>query len=241
MKKFKFLLLGIGFLFVACQSNDNMSDDELRTLEVEFEVPETAEINETVELKASVTYGDELVEDADEVVFEVWEKGNREDRKMIDAENEGEGVYMATTSFDYDGIFEMYAHTTARDLHTMPKKEVIIGEGGDYEDNEDYEFHTEGFYMDVVSDENAVVNEETELLVQITLNEDELSGLDVRYEIWNYDVSDVHDWVDAKEIEAGQYMAHYTFKEVGIYNLQIHVEDDDELHEHIDYEIKVVK
>src|SRR5690625_1718761 len=219
MKKFKFLLLGIGFLFVACQSNDNMSDDELRTLEVEFEVPETAEINETVELKASVTYGDELVEDADEVVFGVWEKGNREDRKMIDAENEGEGVYMATTSFDYDGIFEMYAHTTARDLHTMPKKEVIIGEGGDYEDNEDYEFHTEGFYMDVVSDENAVVNEETELLVQITLNEDELSGLDVRYEIWNYDVSDVNDWVDANVLEAGQYFAHYIFIVICIYNI----------------------
>ncbi|HLR75520.1 MAG TPA: FixH family protein, partial [Virgibacillus sp.] len=51
------------------------SEDELSILEVDFEVPETVNVGETVELKATVTYGDEMVADADEVVFEVWEKG----------------------------------------------------------------------------------------------------------------------------------------------------------------------
>lgn len=118
-------------LLSACGGNDA---DELLMLEVDFPVPEEADVGEMVELKAIVTYGDESVTDADEVVFEVWEKGKKDESEKIDAKNHEDGTYTAEYTFDHDGIFEMYAHTTARDLHTMPKKEIVIGEGGDYED-----------------------------------------------------------------------------------------------------------
>ncbi|MFD1848922.1 FixH family protein [Oceanobacillus bengalensis] len=124
------LLIG---LLAACgngtENGNEQETDELKMLEVEFQVPDKANISETIELKAIVTYGDERVTDADEVEFEYWEKGNEEDSTKIKSNNNGDGTYSADVTFDTEGIYEMYAHTTARDLHTMPKKSITIGEG----------------------------------------------------------------------------------------------------------------
>lgn len=123
-------------ILAACGNNDDTNNylDGLVVLEVGFDVPETLEVGETLVLEAVVTYGDEIVDDADEVVFEVWEKGKQDESDRIDSKNNGDGTYTAEVTFDEDGIYEMYAHTTARAMHTMPKREVIVGEGGDYED-----------------------------------------------------------------------------------------------------------
>ena len=84
----------IGIL-VACNNNEaeEAEDEELVMLEVDFIVPESAEVGETVELKAEVTYGNEAVTDADEVLFEVWETSNEDDSEKIDGENNGDGTY----------------------------------------------------------------------------------------------------------------------------------------------------
>lgn len=97
-------------------------------------------------------------------------------------------------------------------------------------------FHTEGFDMDFTELENATVGEETKLEVNITLDEAGLEGAKVRYEIWKEDNT---DWVDASEANTGNYAADYTFKEAGTYIIQVHVEDDHDLHEHMEYEVIV--
>lgn len=136
-KIFLFMLASVFFVILtACGVNEDEGAedllDELKSLEVEFEVPETAEVGETILLKAIVTYGDENVDDADEVSFEYWEEGNEEDSTTVESTNNGDGTYTAEITFENDGVFSMYAHTTARDLHTMPKKSVTI-ENGDVE------------------------------------------------------------------------------------------------------------
>ncbi|WP_249871266.1 FixH family protein [Oceanobacillus saliphilus] len=138
-KSWMILLAIIVLTLTAC--NGNEESDELPILEVNFEVPETAEVNELVNLTAVVIYDNEPVKDADEVVFEVWEKGQRDDSIMIESVNNEDGSYTAETAFEKDGIYEMYAHTTARDLHTMPLKEVIVGSASpdDYEEMEEAE------------------------------------------------------------------------------------------------------
>ncbi|MDC1542042.1 FixH family protein [Candidatus Pseudothioglobus singularis] len=102
------------------------SGEELTALEVDFEVPDTVQVGETVELKATVTFGDELVEDADEVLFEVWPQGNEEDSWEVEGTHQGEGVYTAETTFEEEGTYEAYAHTTARDQHTMPLVSIEV-------------------------------------------------------------------------------------------------------------------
>ncbi|HLR64040.1 MAG TPA: FixH family protein [Pseudogracilibacillus sp.] len=148
MKKYGLLIFTFSLLFVlaACGNNNDENNEEMAMVEVDYQLPETAEVGEEVELIAVVTFEDEPVEDAKELDFEVWEKGDRDNGDMLEAEHVGDGKYVATYTFDRDGIFESYAHTTARDMHVMPKKEITIGEGGDYddvdeEDDEDHDDH----------------------------------------------------------------------------------------------------
>lgn len=234
---FTFIVIAILSLLVACGNDDDL--DGLTMLDVEFEVPETAEVHEEVTLKATVTYGDELVKDPRQMDFEVWERGNRDEGEYIEADNHGDGTFTTKITFDHDGIFEMYAHTTAHGQHYMPKKEIVIGEGGDYDDVEDNGFQTEGFDMHFMEPENATVDADTELMVHLMINEDPFENADVRYEIWNYSVSEKHEWIDAEETSTGEYVADHVFSDAGTYHIQIHVEDDEDLHEHKQYEIKV--
>src|SRR5690625_923738 len=224
-------------LLIACGDDD----DELHILEVDFNVPETADVGEMIKLEAIVTYGDESVTDADEVVFEVWERNDRDNGDMIDAVNHEDGTYTTEITFDDDGMFEMYAHTTARDMHTMTKKEIVVGEGGEYdEDDEETVFHTEGFELYFSELDEAQVDQEIDLDVQIEIDEEPLEEANVRYEIWHDAMGDDREWVDATERTAGEYTAPYTFTNATTYYVQIHVEDDADLHEHAQYEIDVI-
>ncbi|GGB35240.1 hypothetical protein GCM10011409_10900 [Lentibacillus populi] len=133
MKKLVMLVLFISLaVLAACGNDDNASGgDEIKMLDVVFNVPKTAKVDETVELKANVTYGDEKVKEAEEVVFEYWEKGDEDNSTKVDAKNNGDGTYTAEVAFDHEGIFEMYAHTTAEGLHKMPKKSITVEKGSD--------------------------------------------------------------------------------------------------------------
>lgn len=129
------LIMTIAIL-AACGDNSNNSE-ELKMLEVDFELPETAAIDEDVELKATVTYGDEKVTDADQMEFEYWPEEDRDDSTFIDGENNEDGTYTAEVSFEEDGVYEIYAHTTAEALHTMPKKSIEIGNVSENDNNEE--------------------------------------------------------------------------------------------------------
>lgn len=82
------------------------------------------------------------VDDADDVEFEVWEDGEKEDTLSMDddstdkfdADNDGDGVYSGEISFDKDGVFVVQVHVTAEGLHTMPLQKVTVGEGASEED-----------------------------------------------------------------------------------------------------------
>lgn len=240
MKKTLWMILSALLLTVLVACGDEATQDELQLLEVDFEVPEAVDVGETVELKAHVTYGDEKVTDADEVVFEVWEKGNRENGDMLDAINHEDGTYTIEVTFDHDGIFEMYAHTTARELHTMPKKEIVVGEGGDYDNVDgDLGFQTEGFDLHFMDPEEPKVGEAVDLIVHVLMDEDAFENATVRYEIWNDNMSEDRDWMDADETTAGEYLTTYTFEEAGTYHIHVHVEDDNGLQEHAVYEINI--
>ena len=246
-------VLIIAILAACGNGTDNERTQEMeepKTLEVEFEVPENADAGGTVELKAIVTYGDEKVVDADEVKFEYWKKGNEDDSTMIESNNNKDGTYTAAVSFDSDGIYEMYAHTTARDLHTMPKKSIVVGEGAstdeeevhpDYSEKQGHSENADGFGMHFVKPEDAKVNQGIDLIVHLQMESEPFGGANVRYEIFHNSNSEKHDWVDAEESETGEYSGSYTFSEAGVYTIRIHVENDAGLHEHKEYEVDVSK
>ena len=150
-----FLMAVVLVLVAACSQKEQPkydNDEVPLPISVDLSVTEEVDVNGTVEMAAVVMQGDEKVEDADEVVFEVWEEGKKDESVMIESTNKKEGLYTAETSFDHDGLFHIQSHVTARAMHIMPKKEVTVGDGGDYEEHaeeghaEGHE-HTEGFSM----------------------------------------------------------------------------------------------
>ena len=129
-------------IVAACgDSNETTDTDALDMLDVDYDVPETAEVDESIELDGYETYGDEAVPDADEVDFEIWEMCDKDNSEHETPTNNDDGTYTLEYTFEEDGIYEVYAHTTAHDMHTMPKKEIKVGEGGEYDCEEEEDDH----------------------------------------------------------------------------------------------------
>ncbi|MBE1554258.1 FixH family protein [Sporosarcina limicola] len=216
--------------------------DEILPLAVTLSVTEKVAIAEKVKMEAIVSLGEEKVEDADEVVFEVWEEGKKDDSVMIESINEKAGLYTAETTFDHDGLFHIQVHVTARSMHTMPKKEVTVGHGAQQEEEhkEDHEHGTtEGFSLHFMKPEQVKATEELKLVTHLQMDGHPLEKARVRYEIWNDANPDKRDWLDAEEKVAGEYTATQTFAEAGTFKVQIHVEDEHDLHEHEEFTVEV--
>ncbi|MDD1504016.1 FixH family protein [Lysinibacillus sp. CNPSo 3705] len=130
MKKWLLALVAVPALLVGCgekKESAALPEPEVAPIpEVEILTPKEVAINETIDLAAQVVQGGQKVDNA-VLQFEVWESGKRDQSQMIDGELEKDGVYKATTTFDHDGVYYMYAHTTANGVHTMPKQQITAG------------------------------------------------------------------------------------------------------------------
>lgn len=244
MKKVLIALLAFSLLLLVACGDEAEEEVELAILDVTFNVPETAEVDETVELEAVVTYGGEIVEDADEVKFEYWLVGHEDNSENIDGVHTENGSYVAEVSFPEDGVYEMYAHTTAEGLHTMPLTSITVGDGGEVvvegDTEEDHEHDTStGFHSHFINSDNIAANEETVLIVHLQLDGEPLTDVAVRYEIVPEGNPEGTSWVDAEETAAAEFKASHTFTEAGTYKVVVHVEDDADLHEHDEYTVNV--
>ncbi|WP_226682461.1 FixH family protein [Sutcliffiella horikoshii] len=266
MKKLILLISMLSLMMLAaCGSTNNNehtngSNDEVPSMvEVEIKLPEAVEPNEKIKIEALVTQGEENVDDAHEVKFEVWKQGQEADHEMVEAANDGSGIYSFTKTFEEEGFYYVVAHTTARDMHVMPRVELTVGNPDPAEKEEEHEHEEEGHNHDHGTHEqtnhddhhghesslnmtlqptNAVkANKETTLSTEITQEDAALTGATVRFEIW-HENSEKHEFVDAKEVSDGVYEAIAAMKETGLHYVQIHVEKD-ELHEHQQEELEV--
>lgn len=125
------LLLGVVFL-AACSQEE---EAEPLFIDVKLTVsPEKGEVNEPVTFEAKVTYGEENVTDADEVLFEIW-RAHDEEHEKIEIKHAEDGIYRLEKAFDHEGTYYIVSHVTARDMHNMPKVEFVIGEPSEPEEN----------------------------------------------------------------------------------------------------------
>jgi hypothetical protein len=202
-------------------------------ISVDLQVPEPAETGQEVELVVMVTQGEEVVTDASEVEFDII-NDNSGEKKVVPAELQDE-LYTAVVTLEQPGSYSVTSHVTARDMHTMPTKVIeVTGEGleasGPIAEDHGHAHH-HGAVIDF-ADGTATADKNTQLSTTITLNDAPLTEAAVRFEIWK-DGSEKHDWVDTKEAGNGQYDTEYTFTESGKYFVQVHVEKDPDIHDHV--------
>ncbi|MFC5732848.1 FixH family protein [Cytobacillus gottheilii] len=142
MKKWIVSLGLISIVLAGCGNNgdDSNNNEEVPVfVEASLDVPESAELGEEVSFTVTVMQGSEPVDDADEVVFEIWQGEDREQSEEIEAVSEGDGKYTVQKAFAEDGVYSVQSHVTARDLHTMPKKTITVGNAADADQTEQEE------------------------------------------------------------------------------------------------------
>ncbi|OLN23814.1 hypothetical protein BTO30_02385 [Domibacillus antri] len=130
MKKWMAVLfMMLVFVLAACgeEKVNEETPAKLEPIEAKLTVPETAALNEKVTISTTVRQNGEAVDDADEVKYEIWKDGAKEEGEMIEAEAKGDGVYSIQKAFDEEAVYYVQVHVTARGLHTMPKSPVAVG------------------------------------------------------------------------------------------------------------------
>ena len=223
-------------------NNGATSSDEVpEMLEVDLTVPETAAAGEAVTFTAAVTQGEEIVEDADEVKFEVLNLSSGE-KEMIDGSLNDDKLYTIDYTFKTNGTYDITSHVTARSMHTMPTKQIAITGGEEAatvptsEPTTEHAAHGEnhhggGATIDF-NEGTTTVGEAVMLETNVTLTEEPLEGARVQYDIVRSD-TEQHTWLEAPEQKAGVYQTEFTFTEAGTYEIEVHVTKGDEIHEHV--------
>ncbi len=229
MKKYTVILFSILLLAACSMEKESGKNENKLPLEVTIQTPETIHSHEEVTLKALVTQGDEKVTDANDVVFEVWQSGQN-DREMLSAEHQGDGIYSAKKSFSEDGQYFVVAHVTARNMHQMPTKQVIAGTPENtavFQEDEHPHSH-----VSINLETGGVLkeNEEAELTATILQEGQPLTEANVSFEIWQDDQEE-SEYIDASESSSGEYQASKSFSKSGSYNIKVHVTKD-QIHEH---------
>src|SRR5699024_7914942 len=100
-------------------------NEETSKINVNCQIKDTVSLNEPINLNASLTYDDQPREEA-EIIFEVWESGNKNNSKMLQAENLGDGNYTHDYTFEKAGIYEIAAHSNIKEIDPLPQKEIVV-------------------------------------------------------------------------------------------------------------------
>lgn len=205
----------------------------MEPVEAELNVPATADRDEEVMLAVRVTQDGKAVDDADEIKFEVWKNGAKEESEMTKATLTEDGVYEAETTFADEAVYTVQVHVTARSMHTMPTTNVTVGHPETAAEAEAEEEHHHHAGADIVLDPTqAVAGEAQPFTVNVEIEHEALTGADVQLEVFQ-DGADKHEWVKLEETEGGNYAGEHTFAENGTYNVQVHVTKGHDIHEHI--------
>jgi hypothetical protein len=251
MKKVVCLFMLVFGVLAGCsnknETQNNESSPSLEIIEVTIQTPDLITLNEEVSIQALVKQGNDQVDDANEVKFELWKVGQEEHEK-INAQNDGKGLYSIKKTFTENGKYIVTAHVTARSMHAMPRKDFTVGiltseqeqvteerdsannESAHEEGQDDHGHHKSSLEIEFNKVESFTVNKEVALKASLKHKGAPLIGAKVRFEIIP-DETNSTEWIDAIEDGEGDYSSSTIFKKTGTYHIQIHVNIAD-IHDH---------
>ncbi|USK66160.1 FixH family protein [Peribacillus frigoritolerans] len=229
MKKL-YMCTALLVMLAGCQESEMPEDKEVNSavpesMDASIVIKGKVEPGKEVILETTVKQGSQLVNEADEVLFEVRKSG-QDKREMLEAKNTGSGMYQVMYTFEEQGKYIVVSHVTAKGLHVMPEKEVVVpgheSEGASVHPSTDVSI---GFQSNPVKAGNSSNFEAT-----VELNGKPLTNADVNFEVWKEGSEESH-FTKAEEDGNGTYLNKVSFEEAGTYKVQVHVEKD-EVHEH---------
>ncbi|WP_227935691.1 FixH family protein [Alkalihalobacillus deserti] len=235
MKKIWYLPLLVTLLLTACGQEEQVGAgnmDKLTPIDVELSVPETAEIGESVIFSSAVTQGEDLVDDANEVGFEIWLEGEREQSDLIVADRQDGHVYFIEYAFAESGIYHVQTHVTARGLHRMPTAQIQVGDAEENNDRQ-VDVHQHQHQHSDVNIEKVLKKDR--LIISVEVDGSPYKGGRVALEM-SENKEEQAKWIDLIEGADGQYVLSNIDDFSGMYYAILHIEDDN-IHEHVDIEL----
>ncbi|WP_100406841.1 FixH family protein [Bacillus solitudinis] len=238
-KTYNYILLVCLLVISGCgqglENTGEKNPNVVLPIEVVLNVPEEAKVGEEIIISSAVSQGEDLIEDASEVIFEIWEEG-RQDKGMMIEPSEQEGhLYKLTHIFEKEGKHHIKVHVTARDMHRMPATEINIGADG-VEQEMNHEKESNHTHIGHHSNFEVTTKIENENLRVVIERENVLftKGKVTLELIKNGDEHTI--WLDAIETEAGVYEVAEIANLQGIFQVVIHIEQE-MIHDHIETEI----
>ena len=129
MKYIKYLVPFALLLFLAaCTAGESGTGEVPEVVEADVQLPVKMNPGEDYQLQVEVTQGGEPVEDADEVLFEMWNDSEGGGSSRVEAKHIGEGIYQVDENFEITGVYSVQTHITARGMHVMPKRQFQVGD-----------------------------------------------------------------------------------------------------------------
>lgn len=253
MKKLIILLFTLLILSACSKEEAKQREKAPEMIEVTITTPEKIKAQEETTINASVLQGKEKVTDANEVKFEIWKSG-QDDHEMVEAKHDQDGIYSVKKTFTEGGNYFIVAHTTARHMHSMPKKEITVetaeaekqAEGTEHShddhqsessEHEHDDHHNSEVDFDFHVHEPVQSKQKSDLTVQLKQGSEPITGATVRLEIWGENQSK-HDFIPAIEGANGAYSLTYSFPSSGTYSVKIHVEKGN-IHDHTEKTVNV--
>lgn len=218
--KWSIVVVFVAMFLTACSKEDEILGEDYIPLmvDVELNTPEQVEVGEEVKIDTYVSQGGEAIEDAEEVIYEVWEESKKVESQMIPATNDGKGHYSMKETFPHDGIFHVQVHVTARNLHVMPVQKIQVGEGAVYE--EEVKSDTSAY----IQTNDVESGKEETLIVHLTRKGVPLKEAPVEFFIHEGEQQPIP--IEVNEKDRGEYQAVYTFKQPGFAKLEVRVKDE---------------
>ncbi|MGD6792642.1 FixH family protein [Metabacillus indicus] len=116
-------------ILAGCAANTEKAEEQqMKLVEVDVKLPEDVSLNEQLTFEAELSQGGEAVEDADEVLFEIWKANEKEQGVKVKASHTKNGLYTAENTIKEKGVYYIQTHVTARSMHVMPKKQFTAGD-----------------------------------------------------------------------------------------------------------------
>ncbi|MFC5407412.1 FixH family protein [Cohnella soli] len=116
------------WLTTGCAQGDSANKNEVQEIiQVQISsIPEKPLPGQPVRIEARITQAGEPVDDAKKVEFEIWQRGQK-NHDTVKGEHRTDGVYDMEQTFEAAGIYYVIAHCSGRNMHNMPRKQLIVG------------------------------------------------------------------------------------------------------------------
>ncbi|WP_342552882.1 FixH family protein [Paenibacillus sp. FSL R7-0652] len=136
------LLILILFMTGCSYTEGSASGEMPEMIRVKMMIPDKVKVSEEAALQIQLTQGEQPVNDADHVQFQIWNEQNEpeapsiekgmmnadelEARGAVKASSVGDGIYEVKHTFLEPGVYVVQAHVTSGAMHTMPRAKVVV-------------------------------------------------------------------------------------------------------------------